>query len=586
MRSVELRQKFLEFFKKHGHKIIPSASLIPENDPTVLFTTAGMHPLVPFLLGEKHPSGKRLASCQKCIRTIDIDEVGDDTHNTFFEMLGNWSLGDYWKEDAIKWSFEFLTEELEIPLERLAVSCFAGGPGGYPDAPKDEESAKIWESLGIKKEKIAFLPKEDNWWGPAGQTGPCGPDTEMFYWKLNDSPAPKIFNAGDKNWVEIWNDVFMQYVKDESGNYLGADQKNVDTGMGMERTLAVLNGKENVYETDLFQPIIKKIEELSGKKYQDNKKEFRILADHVKASVFLASEGIMPSNIERGYILRRLLRRSIRYGKILQMPKDFLADLIRLVIEIYKDAYPELAESEDGVIFIVRQEEERFEKTLAAGLKEFEKLDKVSGKDAFNLYQTYGFPIEVTEELAEERGLKVDVEEFKKELEKHQELSRTASAGMFKGGLADASEQVTKYHTATHLLLAGLRKFLGDDVYQKGSNITAERLRLDFSYREKMTDQQIKEVEDFVNEAIKEDLPVFFEEMELEKAREIGAMGVFESKYAERVKVYIIGKNGKIISREICGGPHVLRTGFLGHFKIQKEESSSSGVRRIKAILE
>jgi len=590
MNSSELRQKYLNFFKSKGHKIIPSASLIPENDPTVLFTTAGMHPLVPFLLGEKHLLGKRLASAQKCVRTVDIDDVGDDTHNTFFEMLGNWSLGDYWKEEAIKYSFEFLTKELDIPLEKLAISCFAGDK----DAPKDEESAKIWESLGIKKERIAFLPKEDNWWGPAGKTGPCGPDTEMFYWKLNGTSAPKIFDPKDKNWVEIWNDVFMQYAKDESGNYMGAEQKNVDTGMGLERTLAVLNGKENVYETDLFLPIIKKIEELSGKKYEDNKKSFRILADHIKASVFLASEQIMPSNVEHGYILRRLLRRAIRYGKVLQMSKDFLTILIKSVIKIYKDAYPDLAESEEGAIFIVRQEEEKFEQTLEKGLKEFEKLsfglaqDKktVSGKDAFNLYQTYGFPIEITEELAGEKGLEVDVEEFKKEMEKHQELSRTASAGMFKGGLADASLETTKLHTAAHLMLAGLRKVLGNDVFQKGSNITAERLRFDFSHKEKMTSGQIKDVENFVNDIIKKDMPVSCEEMTLEQARELNVMGVFGSKYGENIKVYTIGSGDDVASREICGGPHAERTGILGHFKIQKEESSSSGVRRIKAILE
>ncbi len=582
MKSSELRQKFLDFFAKHGHKIIPSASLIPENDPTVLFTTAGMHPLVPYLLGQKHPEGKRLTSSQKCIRTGDIDDVGDDTHVTFFEMLGNWSLGDYWKEDAMKMSFEFLTKELGIPLGRLAFTCFAGDK----NAPKDEESAKIWESLGVKKERIAFLAKEDNWWGPAGKTGPCGPDTEMFYWKLNDKPAPKVYDPKDKNWVEIWNDVFMQYVKDENGNYLGASQKNVDTGMGLERTLAVLNGKENVYETDLFEPIIKKIEELSGKKYEDNKKLFRILADHAKASVFLASEGIVPSNVEQGYILRRLLRRAIRYGRILQMPEDFLTYLIKSVVAIYKDACPELAENEDGVIFIVRQEGKKFEKTLDNGLREFGKLESVSGKDAFNLYQTYGFPIEITEELAREKGLKIDIEEFKKELEKHQELSRTAGAGMFKGGLADASLETTKLHTAAHLMLAGLRKVLGEDVYQKGSNITAERLRFDFSYKEKMTGGQLKDVENFVNGIIKKDLPVSCEEMSLEKARELNAMGVFESKYGEKVKVYTIGSGDNAVSREICGGPHVGRTGILGHFRIQKEESSSSGVRRIKAILE
>jgi len=582
MESSELRTKFLEYFEKKGHKIIPSASLIPENDPTVLFTTAGMHPLVPFLLGEKHPEGKRLADAQKCIRTDDIDDVGDDTHNTFFEMLGNWSLGDYWKEEAIKWSFEFLTKELKIPLERLAVSCFAGDS----DAPKDEESAKIWEGLGIKKERIVFLLKEDNWWGPAGQTGPCGPDTEMFYWKLNDAPAPKVFDVNDKNWVEIGNDVFMQYVKDENGKYLPAKQKNVDTGMGMERTLAVLNGKENVYETDLFLPIIKKIEKISDKKYKDNKKAFRIIADHIKASVFLLAAGIEPSNLGRGYILRRLIRRAIRYAKQLEIKENFIAEIYHSVLEVYNGFYPEIENKKDFVLEQFKKEEEKFEKTLENGLKEFEKLKNVSGKNAFNLYQSYGFPIEITEELAREKGVKVDVEEFKKELKKHQELSRTASAGMFKGGLADNSEQTTKLHTAAHLMLAGLRKVLGNDVYQKGSNINAERLRFDFSHKEKMTGGQIKDVENFVNGIIKKDLPVWFEEMPLEKAKEINAMGVFESKYGEKVKVYFVGKDKENVSKEICGGPHVERTGTLGHFKIIKEESSSSGVRRIKAILE
>jgi len=589
IKSSELRQKYLEFFKSKGHKIIPSASLIPENDPTVLFNTAGMQPLVPYLLGQKHPEGVRLTDAQKCIRTGDIDDVGDDTHLTFFEMLGNWSLGDYWKKEAIGWSFEFLTKELQIPLERFAVSCFAGDE----NAPKDEESAKIWEELGIKKERIAFLPKEDNWWGPAGKTGPCGPDTEMFYWKLNDVEAPKVFDASDKNWVEIWNDVFMQYVKDESGNYLPASQKNVDTGMGLERTLAVLNGKETVYKTDVFEPIIKKIRELCGHVCTkdkpcsaEDKKAFRVIADHTKASVFLISEGIEPSNIERGYIVRRLLRRAIRYGKMVGMPADFLEPLIKVVVEIYKDVYPELAKKENSIIFIVRQEAEKFEATLEKGLKEFEKLESISGKNAFDLYQTYGFPIEITEELAKEKGIKVDVEEFKKELEKHQELSRTASAGMFKGGLADNSEATTKLHTAAHLMLAGLRKVLGDEVYQKGSNITAERLRFDFSHKEKMSSEQLALVENFVNDIIKKDLPVTCEEMTLDEARELNAMGVFESKYGEKVKVYTVGEGNNVASCEICGGPHVERTGVLGHFKIIKEESSSSGVRRIKAILE
>ncbi len=590
--SVELRQKFLDFFKNKGHAIIPSASLIPENDPTVLFTTAGMQPLVPYLLGEKHPSGKRLTSSQKCIRTGDIDDVGDDTHLTFFEMLGNWSLGDYWKEETISWSFEFLTKELEIPLDRLAVTCFAGDK----DAPKDEESAKIWLSLGVKEERIAFLPKEDNWWGPAGKTGPCGPDTEMFYWKLNDVPAPEVYDSKDKNWVEIWNDVFMQYVKDENGNYNLAKQKNVDTGMGLERTLAVLNGKETIYQTDLFELIILKIKELAGKIcYKDkpcsdeDKKAIRIIADHLRAVTFIMGEhkNITPSNIGQGYIVRRLIRRAIRFGKKLGIEKtNWLKEIAEVVIEKYKDIYPELEKNKNLILSELNKEEEKFTLTLENGLKEFSKLQIISGKDAFNLYQTYGFPIEITEELAKEKGIKVDVEEFKNELEKHQELSRTASAGMFKGGLADNSEQTTKLHTVAHLMLAGLRKVLGAEVLQKGSNITAERLRFDFSWKEKMTSEQINFVENFVNDIIKKDMPVVCEEMTLEKAKEFNAMGVFESKYGDKVKVYTIGESDNIVSREICGGPHVENTGILGKFKISKEESSSSGVRRIKAILE
>ena len=581
--SAELRQKFLEFFEKKGHKIIPSASLIPENDPTVLFTTAGMHPLVPYLLGQKHPEGRRLTSCQKCIRTGDIDEVGDDTHCTFFEMLGNWSLGDYGKEQAIKMSFEFLTKELKIPLERLAVSVFEGDD----DAPFDKESFDIWKNLGIAEKRIAKLGKKDNWWGPAGKTGPCGPDTEMFYWKDNNEKVPEIFETENKNWVEIWNDVFMEYIKNEDGTYSEAKQKNIDTGMGLERTLAVLSVKENVYETDLFFSIIKKIEEICDKKYNDDKKSFRIIADHIKASVFLLSEGVSPSNLGQGYIVRRLIRRAVRFGRKIGIEKKgWTKEIAEVVIEMYKDVYSELEKNKQFIIDELTKEEEKFELTLEKGLKEFEKLKNVSGKDAFDLYQTYGFPIEITEELAKEKGTTVDIEEFKKELGKHQDLSRTASAGMFKGGLADNSEQTTKLHTAAHLLLAGLRKVLGNDVFQKGSNITAERLRFDFSHKEKLSPQEIYSVENFVNGIIKKDLSVVCEEMTLEKAKELNAMGVFKSKYGEKVKVYTISDRDEIFSREICGGPHVEKTGKLGKFKILKEESSSSGVRRIKAILE
>ncbi len=588
MKSSELREKYLEFFKSKGHKIIPSASLIPENDPTVLFTTAGMHPLVPYLLGQKHPEGTRLVNAQKCIRTGDIDDVGDDTHLTFFEMLGNWSLGDYWKDEAIKWSFEFLTKELKIPLERLAVTCFAGDK----DAPKDEESAKIWESLGIKKERIAFLPKEDNWWGPAGKTGPCGPDTEMFYWKDNTDKAPKKFDPKDKNWVEIWNDVFMQYIKDENGNFNPALQKNVDTGMGLERTIAVLNGKENVYETDLFLPIIKKIEELSGKKYEDNKKAFRIIADHIKSISFLISEGIVPSNKagERGSVLFNLIRDSYKVGLELGLkPEKDFDDLTEIVKDIYKNTgyLDAKLESRDVKKYVIK-EEQRIEKIMETGISDTSTAMSESDYDPYTWYSTSGVPYPILEEEWRKRhgdteGFRLRFEEGKR---RHQELSRTASAGMFKGGLADNSEETTKLHTAAHLMLAGLRKVLGDDVFQKGSNITAERLRFDFSHKEKMTSEQIEDVENFVNDIIKKDLPVLIEQMPIEKAKETGAMGIFESKYGQMVKIYTIKDKENIVSREICGGPHVEHTGVLGHFKIQKEESSSSGVRRIKAVLE
>lgn len=574
MNSQKLRQDFLNFFKEKRHTIIPWASLLPENDPTALFTTAGMHPLVPFLLGEKHPGGKRLANVQICIRTDDINEVGDDVHHTFFEMLGNWSLGDYFKEEAIKLSFEFLTKELEIPLEKLAVSCFAGDN----DAQRDGESSKIWESLGIKKERIAFLPKKDNWWGPAGQTGPCGPDTEMFYWSEKES-APAEFDPGDKRWVEIWNDVFMQYFKNMDGKYEPLPQKNVDTGMGLERTLSALNGLGDDYRTDVFWPIIQETEKLSGKKYEDYKKEFRIIADHIRAATFIIGDrrGVEPSNVKQGYVVRRLIRRAIRYGKTLALKEDFLSDLVIKVIEIYGNFYIEIKSKENYIIDVIKKEQEKFEKTLEQGLKEFEK-----GRDAFILYTTYGFPIELTLEIAKERGINIDVKKFEEELKKHQELSRTASAGMFKGGLADAGEQAVKYHTATHLLLAALREVLGDHVFQRGSNINAERMRFDFSHPQKMTPEEIKKVEDIVNQKIKEDLPVVCQEMPLDEAKNRKIMGVFENKYGERVKTYAISE----FSKEICGGPHVKKTSELGKFRIIKEESSASGVRRIKAVLE
>ncbi len=584
MISIDLRRKFLDFFKEKKHTILPSASLIPENDPTVLFTTAGMHPLVPFLLGERHPAGKKLVNCQACIRTDDIDEVGDEIHHTFFEMLGNWSLGDYWKKEAIEWSFEFLTSKkwLGLDKDKLAISVFAGDK----DAPTDKESKKIWLDLGIPENRIKALPKKDNWWGPAGQTGPCGPDTEMFYWSGEEVP-PEEFDNNDKRWVEIWNDVFMQYFKNMDGKYEPLSQKNVDTGMGFERVLAVLNDLTDDYQTDVFLPIIEKIEELSGKKYQDYKKEFRIIADHIKAATFIIGDkkGVEPSNVGQGYVVRRLIRRAIRYGKVLNLPENFLTSLIKEVIKIYGDTYSEIKKKENDIIAIVQKESEKFEKTLEQGLKEFEK-----GRNAFTLYTTYGFPIELTLEIAKEKGVKIDVEKFEEELKKHQELSRTASAGMFKGGLADTGEVATKYHTATHLLLAALREVLGSHVFQRGSNINAERLRFDFSHPQKMTPEEIKKVEGIVNQKINEDIPVICEEMPLEEAKKKGAMGVFENKYGNQVKTYTIGNSSASseppFSREICGGPHVKKTSELGKFKIIKEESSSAGIRRIRAILE
>ncbi|MBI2628773.1 alanine--tRNA ligase [Candidatus Pacearchaeota archaeon] len=588
----ELIKSYLDFFKSKNHKIIPSSSLIPENDPTVLFTTAGMHPLVPFLLGQKHPLGKRLADVQKCIRTQDIDEVGDNVHHTFFEMLGNWSLGDYFKKEAIKYSFEFLTKNLKIPKENLAVTCFEGDR--INKIPKDEESSKIWQNLGIKKEKIVFLGKEDNWWGPAGQTGPCGPDTEMFFYSKSKTQIPKAFNPKDKNWVEIWNDVFMQYNKTNEGKYMQLNQKNVDTGMGVERTLAVLNGLNDNYQTSIFQPIIKEIEKISHKSYSEekNKKPMRIIADHIRASVFILGDdhGIKPSNTEQGYVLRRLIRRAIRYGKLLGIKENFTSKISKAVIPIYSD-YQELKLNEKIIINELEQEEIRFNQTLQQGLKKFEEIIKniekskkeISGKDAFLLFQSYGFPIEMTQELAREKILKVNLKEYNSEFEKHQTLSRTSSAGMFKSGLADNSETTKKLHTATHLLNEALRIILKDkNIKQKGSNITPERLRFDFNFPRKLTEYEIKEIEDLVNKKIKEKIKVTREEMPLNKALSSGAQAEFGAKYPSIVSVYTIGS----FSKEICTGPHVSNTSEIGHFKIIKEESVAAGIRRIKAIVD
>jgi len=587
MTSIEIRQKFLDFFESKKHAIIPGASLIPENDPSVLFTTAGMHPLVPYLMGEKHPEGNRLANVQKCVRTDDIEEVGDAVHHTFFEMLGNWSLGDYFKKQAIEWSWEFLTSSQWLGLDknRIAVSIFRGDK----DAPFDQEAFDIWRELGIPEKRIAKLSKKQNWWGPAGATGPCGPDTEIFYW-TGSAEAPESFNDENKLWVEIWNDVFMEYNKTSQGKFEPLKQKNVDTGMGLERTLAVMNGLSDDYKTELFINVIHKIKELSGKKYGKSEKTIRamrIIADHIRAVVFIMADdkGIAPSNTEQGYVIRRLIRRAIRYGRKIGInKKSWTKELAQVVINDYGKTYPELQRNSNFIITQLEAEEIKFNKTLKKGLREFAKLkgDKISGIESFNLYQTYGFPIEMTKELAMEKGITVDEEEFQKELKKHQKLSRTAGVGKFKGGLADAGEKTKKLHTAAHLLLAGLRQVLGRHIVQKGSNITAERLRFDFSHPEKMTEEQKQEVERLINKAIENDLPVICEEMSLDEAKKQGAMGVFESKYGEKVKVYSIGD----FSKEICGGPHVEKTSQLGHFKINKEQSSSAGIRRIKAILE
>ena len=585
--SYTLRKMWLDFYAEKGHAIISSASLIPENDPTVLFTTAGMHPLVPYLLGAKHPSGTRLADVQKCVRTGDIDEVGDDSHCTFFEMLGNWSLGDYFKKEQIAWSYEFLTSEkyLGIDPARLAVTVFAGDE----DCPRDEESAKLWNECGIPKERIFYLPKSNNWWGPAGVTGPCGPDTEMFI--VADVPdcSEDCTPACDcGKYLEIWNDVFMQYNKTAEGKFEPLAKRNVDTGMGLERTLCTLQGKKSVYDTDLFVPILEKIRSLATN--SDIKAE-RIIADHIRTSVFIIGDerGVTCSNVDQGYILRRLLRRAIRFGRQLNLNKGDFSKIALTVIDIYKDVYPELVANKDKIVGEIDAEEERFEKTLSTGMKEFEKLvfyqkgDIISGKAAFRLYETYGFPVEMTVELAKEHNLKVDIEGFENAYKEHQQKSHAGAEQKFKGGLADHTETITRLHTATHLMHAALKKVLNDEnANQKGSNITEERLRFDFTFGRALTPEEIKSVEDMVNDAIKANAPIVCEEMTVEEARAQGAIGLFASKYGEKVKVYTMGE----FSKEICGGPHASSTGELGKFRILKEQSSGAGVRRIKAILE
>ena len=589
--SADLRAMFLKFFRDHGHAVISSASVIPENDPTVLFTTAGMHPLVPYLMGQKHPAGTRLTDVQKCVRTGDIEDVGDFSHLTFFEMLGNWSLGDYFKKEMIPWSWEFLTSEkyLGLPKDRLAFTVFAGDQ----DCPRDDESADLWRSCGVADDHIFYLPKENNWWGPAGVTGPCGPDTEMFIITDKEPCGPDCSPACScGRYLEIWNDVFMQYNKKEDGAFEPLAQKNVDTGMGLERTICVLNGKKSVYETDLFENILGKIAELSGKAYGSDEattKAFRIIADHMRTSTFIMGDdrGVSPANVDQGYVLRRLIRRAVRYGMEIGMPDGFTGEIAKVIIEQYKDVYPELKRNEAFVLEQLALEETRFAKTLKQGNREFEKLaqrvkdGRIDGESAFHLYDTYGFPVEMTCELAKDAGLTVDMEGFKECFKKHQATSQAGAEQRFKGGLADHSAQSARLHTATHLLHAALRKVLGDEVAQKGSNITAERLRFDFSFGRKMTKEEIAEVERLVNEAIDAHAPIVCEEMTVPEAKAQGAIGLFANKYGENVKVYTMGS----YSKEICGGPHATNTGDLKSFKIQKEESSSAGVRRIKAVI-
>ena len=592
MTSGELRSMWLNFFKSKGHAVIPSASVIPENDPTVLFTTAGMHPLVPYLLGSKHPAGTRLTDVQKCIRTGDIDEVGDASHLTFFEMLGNWSLGDYFKKEMIAWSWEFLTspEYLGLDKDKLAFTVFEG----EGDIPRDDEAANYWMENGVKKENIYFLPREHNWWGPAGQTGPCGPDTEMFIIKDQPPCGPDCSPACScGRFLEIWNDVFMQYNKTADGQYVPMAKKNVDTGMGLERTVCTLNGCKTVYETDAFTNIIAKISELSGKHYDDDEattKAFRIVADHLRTSTFIMGDprGVSPSNVDQGYVLRRLIRRAVRFGMELGMPEGFTAEIGKVVINQYAEVYPELKQNENFVLEQFKLEETRFARTLRQGEREFEKAVSrmgenkvIDGMVAFNLYATYGFPIEMTRELAKEHGLTVDEAGFEKHFAEHQKSSHAGAEQRFKGGLADSSAQSARLHTATHLLHAALRRVLGDEVAQKGSNITPERLRFDFSFGRKVTKDELAQVEALVNEWIKADVPVVMTETTVEEAKKEGAIGLFESKYGERVRMYTMGE----YSKEICGGPHASHTGELVSFKILKEESSSAGVRRIKAVI-
>lgn len=583
MKAIEIRNKYLKFFESKGHKIIAGAPLIPENDPTVLFTTAGMQQLEPYLAGEKHPEGTRLVDYQKCLRTNDIDEVGDNRHLTFFEMLGNWSLGDYFKDESIAMTFEFLTKYLNIPAQKLSVSCFAGDE----NAPRDIEAANIWKKQGIPEEKIYFYGKDDNWWGPAGQTGPCGPDTEIFYdtgkKACSDDCGPDC-DCG--KYVEIWNNVFMQYNKKEDGSYEPLKQKNVDTGLGLERVTFLLQGVNDVFETEVFAPIIEKVSLMAN---IQNPESFRIIADHLRASSMLIVDGVKPSNVDQGYILRRLIRRTVRHMRKVDIDPNKINEIVEVVISSLSEMYPELEKNRDSILYEIEKEKNRFMNTLIKGEKEFNKViestkaeskSQMSAENLFRLYDTFGFPPEVTNEFAKEQGISVDMEGFKELFKKHQEISKQGAEGKFKGGLADHSEQTTKYHTATHLLHESLKRVLGRHAIQKGSNITQERLRFDFANPTKVSPEDLKKVEDMVNEQIDRKLPITCETMSIEDARKSGAFGIFDNKYGETVKVYTIGD----FSKEICGGPHVSNTSQLDKIKIIKEEAVSNGIRRIKAV--
>jgi alanyl-tRNA synthetase len=595
--SKEVREKYINFFEEKGHARIPSASLIPENDPTVLFTTAGMHPLVPYLMGETHPLGKRLVNCQKCIRTIDIDEVGDKWHLSFFEMLGHWSLGDYFKEEAIELTFELMTKVFSLEKDRLSVTVFEGDK----DAPKDEEAAKAWEKIGIPKQRIHFLPKSENWWGPAGETGPCGPDTEIFYRMVGEEEkSTKEFTEREQDFPELGNDVLMQYTKTKKGKYEESKQKNIDNGTGLERLICVLNGFENAYEIDTMKPIYEKVKELTGKKDFGDKeiRSLRIITDHLRASVMILGDdkGITPSNVDQGYVLRKFIRRSIRHARLLGIEGNFCKSVAEKVVEVMKDPYEEVEKNKEFIFSELEKEEEKFSTALEKGTAKLEKsvgfLEKagkkeVSAKLAFDLYQSYGFPLEMTVEMCGEKGFSVDEKGFDKLLKEHQEKSRKGAEQKFKGGLADAKEETTKLHTATHLTLAAMKELVDENIEQKGANINAERLRFDFNSDERLKDEELREIEKWVNDAIASEADVTMEVLSLEDAKKLGAHGSFESKYGEKVKVYTIAdKNGKVYSKEICGGPHVETLKGMGKYKIKKQESVAAGIKRIKAILE